>query len=83
MAEHRMYGFKMSAGVVVASCCAAIMVTLMALVVAGYLVNTYGHAGSLVAVLASLIVAVTVGIPYWHTQRMCARKAQRLSPQQN
>jgi hypothetical protein len=54
MAEHRMCGFKMSTGVVVAFCCAAIMVTLMALVVAGYLVDTYGHAGSLVAVLASL-----------------------------
>jgi fucose 4-O-acetylase-like acetyltransferase len=82
MTEHRMYGFKMSRGVVVMLCCAAIVVTLMALVVANYLVDTYGHASILVAVLASLIVAVTVAIPYWQAQRMCARKAQRLAAQQ-
>jgi hypothetical protein len=63
-------------------CCAAIVVTLMALVVADYLVDTYRHASILVAVLASLIVAVTVVIPYWHGQRMCARKAQRLPAEQ-
>jgi len=79
MAEQGMYGFKMSRSVVL---CAAIVITLMALVVAGYLVDTYGHASILVAVLASLIVAVTVAVPYWQAQRMCARKAQRLAAQQ-
>ena len=58
MAEQRMYGFKMSRSVVI-FCCAAIVVTLMALVVADHLVDTYGHASILVTVLASLIVAVT------------------------
>ena len=81
MAEQRMYGFKMSRSVVVILCCAAIVVTLMALLVADYLVDTYGHASILVAVLASLIVAVTVAIPYWQARRMCARKAQRPAPQ--
>jgi fucose 4-O-acetylase-like acetyltransferase len=82
MAERRTYGFKMSRSVVVMLCCTAIVVTLMVLVVAGYLVDTYGHTSILVAVLASLIVAVTVAIPYWQAQRMCARKAQRLAAQQ-
>jgi hypothetical protein len=77
-----MYGFKMSTGVVVTLCCAAIVVILMALVVADYLFDTYGHASILVAVLASLIVAVTVAVPYWQAQRMCARKAQHLAEQQ-
>ena len=76
-----MYGFKMSRGVIVMLCCAAIVVILMALVVADYLVDTYGHASVLVAVLASLIVAITVAIPYWQAQRLCARKARRLAAQ--
>ena len=80
-AEQRMYGFKMSRGIVVTLCCAAIVVMLMALVVADYLVDTYGHASILVAVLASLIVAVTVAIPYWQALCMCARKAHRLAEQ--
>lgn len=75
-----MYPFKMNKGLVLMLCCAATAVTLMALVVAGYLVNTYGHASLLVAVLASFIVALTVAIPYWQAQRMCARKAKRLAP---
>lgn len=82
MAEQSIYGFRISRGVVVMLCCAAIAVSLMALVVADYLVDTYGHAGALVAVLASLIVALTVAVPYWQAQRMCARKAQRLAAQQ-
>ena len=72
--------FKMNKGHVVMLCCAAIAVILMALVVAEYLVDTYGHASLLVVVLASLIVAVTVAIPYWQAQRMCARKAKRFVP---
>ena len=67
--------------IVVTLCCAAIVVILMALVVADYLVDTYGHASILVAVLASLIVAVTVAIPYWQALCMCARKAHRLAEQ--
>jgi hypothetical protein len=82
MAEQRIYGFQMSRGVVVVLWCAAIVVILMALVVADYLFDTYGHASILVAVLASLIVAVTVALPYWQAQRMCARKAQRLAAHQ-
>jgi uncharacterized PurR-regulated membrane protein YhhQ (DUF165 family) len=81
MAEQRMYRFKMSRGIVVRLCCAAIIVILMALIVADYLVDTYGHASILVAVLASLIVAVTVAVPYWQAQRMCARKARRQAAQ--
>jgi hypothetical protein len=54
----------------------------MALVVADYLFDTYRHANILVAALASLIVAVTIAIPYWQGQRMCAQKAQRLAAEQ-
>jgi len=75
-----MYRFKMNKRLVVMLCCAAIAV--MALVVAGYLIDTYGHASLLVVVLASLIVAVTIAVPYWQAQRMCARKAKRLVPLQ-
>ena len=75
-----MYRFKMSKSLVVTLCCAAIVVVLMALIVAEYLVDTYGHASLLAVVLASLIVAVTVAVPYWQAQRMCARKAKRLVP---
>ena len=77
MAEQAETRFSMSRRVVVALCCAAIVVILMALVVADYLVDTYGHASILVAIFASLIVAVSVAVPYWQAQRMCARKAQR------
>jgi hypothetical protein len=51
MAERRTYGFKMSRSVVVMLCCTAIVVTLMVLVVAGYLVDTYGHTSILVQFL--------------------------------
>ena len=82
MAEKRMDGLRMSNGAVIALCGATIVVTVMALVVVQYLVDTYGHASILVAVLASLIVAVTIAVPYWQAQRMCARKAKRLAAQQ-
>jgi len=82
MVEQRRYGFRMSRGVVILLCCAAIAVILMALVVADYLFDTYRHANILVAALASLIVAVTIAIPYWQGQRMCAQKAQRLAAEQ-
>jgi hypothetical protein len=81
--QQRVYGSKMSGHVVVMLCCAVIVVTLMALIVADYLVDTYGHSSILVAVLASLIVAVTVAVPCWQARRMCARKAKRLTAQQN
>jgi uncharacterized integral membrane protein len=67
----------MSRGMVVALCAAAFLVAAMALVVVGYLFNTYSHASLIVAGLSSLIVAATIAIPYWAAQRMCARKAQR------
>jgi hypothetical protein len=51
----------------------------MALIIAGYLFNTYSNATLIVAGLATLIVAATIAIPYWAAQRMCARKAQRLA----
>lgn len=73
----------MSKGVVSALCGATIAVTVMMLVVALYLVDTYGHASILVAFLATLIVAATVAIPYWQAQRLCARRAHRLAAQQN
>jgi hypothetical protein len=77
-----MGSLKVSGGVIVALGAVAIVVTVMALIVANYLVDTYGHASILVAILASLIVAATVAIPYWQAQRMCARKAHRLAGQQ-
>jgi FtsH-binding integral membrane protein len=80
--EKLMKGFQMGRGLAVALGGATIVVTVMALVVAQYLVDTYGHASILVAVLASLIVAVTVAVPYWQAKRMCARKAHRLAAQQ-
>jgi hypothetical protein len=75
-----MGGFKMSMGVVIG---AATAVIVMALVVAGYLFDTYTNASLVVAALATLIVAVTIAIPYRAAQRMCARKAHRLAPQQD
>jgi len=69
----------MSRGMVIALCASAIAVAAMALIVTGYLLNTYSNASMIVAGLASLIVAATVAIPYWAAQRMCARKAQRLA----
>jgi hypothetical protein len=74
-----MAGVTMSRGMVVALCPSAIAVAAMALIVAGYLFNTYSNASMIVAVLASSIVAATIAIPYWAAQRMCARKAQRLA----
>jgi FtsH-binding integral membrane protein len=82
MVEQRIYGFKTSRSIVVTLSCAAIVITMMALAVANYLRDTYSHASILVAVLASLIVAVTVAIPYWQARRMCARKAQRFAAQE-
>jgi hypothetical protein len=64
---------------VIALCGSAIAIAAMALIVAGYLLNTYSNASMIVAGLASLIVAATIAIPYWAAQRMCARKAQRLT----
>jgi hypothetical protein len=78
-----MGSFKMSRGVVISLCGATMGVTAMALVVAGYLFDTYSHASLVVAALATLIVAVTIAIPYWMAQRMCARKAHRLAAQQD
>jgi hypothetical protein len=78
-----MGSFKMSRGVVISLCGATIGVTAMALVVAGYLFDTYSHASIVVAALATLIVAATIAIPYWTAQRMCARKAHRLAAQQD
>jgi protein-S-isoprenylcysteine O-methyltransferase Ste14 len=75
-----MGSLKMSMGVVIG---AATGVIVMALVVAGYLVDTYSNASLVVAALATLIVAVTIAIPYWAAQRMCARKAHRLAAQQD
>jgi membrane protein CcdC involved in cytochrome C biogenesis len=77
MAAQRIHRFTISRSVVVALCSAAIVVILMALLVADYLVDTYSHASPAVGVLASLIVAIAVAVPYWQAQRMCARKAQR------
>ena len=51
----------------------------MALIIAGYVFNTYSNATLIVAGLATLIVAATIVVPYWAAQRMCARKAQRLA----
>ena len=59
-----MGSFKMSRGVVISHCGATIGVTAMALVVAGYLFDTYSHASLVVAALATLIVAVTIAIPH-------------------
>jgi hypothetical protein len=75
-----MSGFKMSMGVVIS---AATAVIVMALVVAGYLFDTYSNASLVVAALATLIVAVTIAIPYRAAQRMCARKTHRLAAQQD
>jgi hypothetical protein len=75
-----MGNLKMSMGVVIG---AATGVIVMALVVAGYLVDTYSNASLVVAALATLIVAVTIAIPYWAAQRMCARKLHRLAAQQD
>jgi glycerol-3-phosphate acyltransferase PlsY len=58
---------------------AMILVTAMALVVVGYLFDIYSKASLIVAVLATLIVAATIAIPYKAAQRMCARKAERLA----
>lgn len=77
-----MHGFKMSKSAVLSLCGAAIVVIMMALVIADYLTDTYGHASIRVSVLASLIVAVSIAVPCWYAQRSCARKAQRLATQE-
>jgi protein-S-isoprenylcysteine O-methyltransferase Ste14 len=69
----------MSRGALIVLCGATIVVAAMALIVAGYLFNTYSNASIIVAGLATLIVAASIAIPYWAAQRMCARKAQRLA----
>jgi protein-S-isoprenylcysteine O-methyltransferase Ste14 len=75
-----MGNFKLSMGVVIG---AATGVIVMALVVAGYLFDTYSNASLVVAALATLLVAVTIAIPYWAAQRMCARKTHWLAAQQD
>jgi protein-S-isoprenylcysteine O-methyltransferase Ste14 len=74
-----MAGVTMSRGALIVLCGATIVVAAMALIVAGYLFNTYSNASIIVAGLATLIVAASIAIPYWAAQRMCARKAQRLA----
>jgi hypothetical protein len=74
-----MAGVTMSRGALIGLCGATIMVVAMALIVAGYLFNTYNNANIIVAGLATLIVAASIAIPYWAAQRMCARKRQRLA----
>jgi len=69
----------MSRGALIVPCGATIVVAAMALIVAGYLFNTYNNASIIVAGLATLIVVASIVIPYWAAQRMCARKAQRLA----
>ena len=66
-------------GAVIALCGATIVVAAMALIIAGYVFNTYSNATLIVAGLATLIVAATIVVPYWAAQRMFARKAQRLA----
>ena len=78
-----MRSFKMSRAAAISLFGATIGVTAMALVVVGYLFDTYSHASLVVAAFATLIVAVTIAIPYWAAQRMCARKAHRLAAQQD
>ena len=60
-------------------CGVAAIIMTMALIIVGYLLNTYRNATLLVAGLATLIVATTIAIPYWAAQRMCARKAERVA----
>jgi hypothetical protein len=74
-----MAGVTLSRGAVIALCGATIVVAAMALIIAGYLFNTYSNATLIVAGLATLIVAASIAIPYCAAQRMCARKAQRLA----
>ena len=56
---------------------AMIVIVAMAIVVAKYLFDTYRGTGLLVAVLATVLVVVTAGIPYWVHRRRCAREAAR------
>jgi protein-S-isoprenylcysteine O-methyltransferase Ste14 len=74
-----MAGVTMNRGALIVLCGATIVVAAMALIVAGYLFNTYSNATIIVAGLATLIVAASIAIPYWAAQRMCARKGQRLA----
>ena len=74
-----MSGVVVSRGAVIALCGATIVVAAMALIISGYVFNTYNNTSIIVAGLATLIVAATIAIPYWAAQRMCARKARRLA----
>jgi type VI protein secretion system component VasK len=74
-----MAGVMVSRGAVIALCSAMIVVAPMAIIILGYVFNTYSNASIVVAGLATLIVAATIVIPFWAAQRMCARKAQRLA----
>jgi hypothetical protein len=53
----------------------------MGLVVINYLFETYGRSSLPVVVLASLIVAATVGISYLQGKRICARNKAACSSQ--
>jgi hypothetical protein len=52
------------------------VVTLMGLILAEYLVDTYAQSSIQVVILASSIVAATIGVSYWQARRLCARKAK-------
>jgi len=64
---------KFSASGMVILGVAMIFVSLMGLVVINYLFETYGRSSLPVVVLASLIVAATVGVSYLQGKRICAR----------
>jgi hypothetical protein len=71
--------FNFSGGGVIRLSLSMILVTAMALLVAGYLLDIYTKASLIVAALSTLIVAATIAIPYKAAQRMCSRKAQQLA----
>ena len=54
---------------------AMLMIAAMLAIVVAYLVVTYATTGVLVALLATVVVALTAGTPYVYMRRRCAREA--------
>ena len=81
MPERRLSDLKFGRERVVTLCCAAMVVSIMGLILADYLFQTYVQSSIQVVFLASLIVAATVGVSYWQGRRICARKSKQLTVQ--